>query len=74
MKDYPSPPANLRNDSDWRDLQVIWSEVFDILPEHHLAKTGLDLVRDVFLKEVDGSRCRRRWVWSTGHGRLNDVP
>jgi hypothetical protein len=57
VQDYPPSPAHLRNNRDWRDLQVIRSEAFDILPEHHLAKTGLDLVCDVFLKEGDGRRC-----------------
>ena len=51
----------LRNNRYWGDLEVFWQTTLEFLPEEHPAKSGLDLILDVFDKKgIDSG------VWAMG--------
>ncbi len=61
VKDYLPSSSGLRNHRYWGDLEVCWQTPLEVIPQEHPAKTGLDLIFDVFNKE--GNRLGR-----SGHG------
>ena len=73
VQDNTTLSPHLGHNHDRRDLEVRRSQALEVLPQHDLTKTGLDLVCNILLEEVNQIWGRGCWMGPTSNCCLNNL-